>query len=95
MADEAYPTILLLWAHVIFVKRVRKRFQIPSGFVPTVSETILIGSGRKLKRFINTAEAPMASRKILPEQRTVFSAVCVSITVGFLKMEPDFADYGE
>jgi hypothetical protein len=37
----------------------------------------------------------MACRKILPEQRTVFSAVCVSITVGFLKMEPDFADYGE
>jgi hypothetical protein len=81
----------MLWAYANFVKKARKRFQIPSVSVPTVSEPILIGSGRKLKRFTDTAEEPTASRKILPEQITAFSAVCAFITAGFLKMEPVFA----
>jgi hypothetical protein len=91
MAGGANRTNLLLWAHAIFVKKVRKRFQIPSVFVQTVSEPILIGSGRKLKRFTNTAEELTAYRKILPEQITAFSAVCASITAEFLKMVPVFA----
>jgi hypothetical protein len=95
LAGGANRTNLLLWAHAIFVKKAQKRFQIPSVFALTVLEPILIGSGRKLKRFTDTAEEPTASRKILPEQIMAFSAVCVSITAGFLKMERVFAGCGE
>ena len=63
--------------------------------MPTVSELILIVSGRKLEMFTGTAEGLMGSRKTLPEQTTAFSVVCASITAGFLKMEPVFAGCGE
>ena len=84
-----------VWALAITVTKAQERSQTPSVFVPTVSDPILIVSGRKLNGFTGTAGGLITFRKILHDQISVFPVDCASITVGFLKMEPDFADYGE
>jgi hypothetical protein len=86
--------IFLTWVPAIFVKKARERFQTPSAFVPTVSEPILIVSGRKLNMFTGTAGGLITFRKILHDQIAALPADCASITAGFLKMEPVFAVCG-